>query len=71
MEFNMITGLQLILMKAKRKKGRGGKRKGAGRKPSFGEPTTTIAFRVPKSKVKDIKKTVKKRLSSFTSTPSK
>ena len=28
---------------------RGGKRKGAGRKSKYGEPTETISFRVPKS----------------------
>lgn len=45
-----------------RKKQRGGKRKGAGRKPKYSEPTTTIAFRVPKSKVKQIEVTVKSLL---------
>jgi hypothetical protein len=37
----------------------GGKRKGAGRKPKYNEPTTTIAFRVPLSKVDKVKKAVK------------
>ena len=38
----------------------GGKRKGAGRKPKYNEPTTTIAFRVPISKVEAVKKSVQK-----------
>lgn len=42
-----------------RKPGRGGKRKGAGRKPKYSEPTTTIAFRVPESKVKSVTDIVK------------
>jgi hypothetical protein len=38
-----------------------GKRK-AGRPPKYDEPTTTIAFRVPLSKVEDVKYFVKHRL---------
>lgn len=43
----------------KKKPKQGGKRKGAGRKPKYNEPTTTIAFRVPVSKVKEVKGIVK------------
>lgn len=46
----------------KEKIGRGGSRKGAGAKPKYGEPTTTIAFRVPLSKVDEIKSLVKMHL---------
>jgi hypothetical protein len=38
---------------------KGGKRKGAGRKPKYNEATTTVAFRVPVSKVNDVKAAVK------------
>lgn len=46
-------------MQNRKQKGRGGKRKGAGRKPKYSEPTTTIAFRVPESKVKSVTDAVK------------
>jgi len=44
---------------------RGGTRKGAGAKPKYNEPTTTIAFRVPISKVADIKLLVKNNLIKY------
>lgn len=37
----------------------GGKRMGSGRKPKYKEPTKTIAFRVPVSKIEEIKKLIK------------
>lgn len=36
----------------------GGKRPGSGRKPRYDEPTDTIAFRVPVSKIEAIKRLV-------------
>jgi len=48
-----------------KKEKRGGTRKGAGAKPKFGEPTTTIAFRVPESKVPEIKKIVKTKIETY------
>jgi hypothetical protein len=44
---------------------RGGTRKGAGAKPKYSEPTTTIAFRVPVSKVERIKQLVKIQLIQY------
>jgi len=44
---------------------RGGIRKGAGAKPKYNEPTTTIAFRVPISKVAEIKSLVKSKLIKY------
>ena len=44
---------------SKKKPTHGGKRKGSGAKPKYSEPTTTIAFRVPISKVEKIKQLVK------------
>jgi hypothetical protein len=44
---------------------RGGTRKGAGAKPKYNEPTTTIAFRVPVSKVEWIKTIVKQQLTKY------
>lgn len=43
----------------------GGKRKGAGRKKKYYEPTITVAFRIPKSKKKFIKQLVNNKLLSY------
>ena len=55
-------------MKNKRKKGSGGKREGAGGVRIYGEPTTTIAFRVPASRIQEIKDHVKTKLSNYKQT---
>lgn len=47
-------------MPKKTKPKHGGKRPGAGAKLKYGEPTTTVAFRVPVSKVDDVKASVNK-----------
>ncbi len=39
----------------------GGKRKGCGNKPKYNEKTTTIAFRVPISKVDEVKQLIKNK----------
>jgi len=44
---------------------RGGARIGAGSKPKYNEPTTTIAFRCPISKVEEVKEVVRKELSNY------
>lgn len=41
------------MKKKKKKDNRGGKRKGAGRKSSYGEPTKVISFRCPISKINE------------------
>ena len=41
------------------KKEWGGARKGSGAKPKYNEKTTTIAFRVPISKVEEVKVLIK------------
>lgn len=43
----------------KKKPTHGGRREGSGRKPKYGEPTVTVAFRVPVSKLEQVKKQVK------------
>lgn len=48
------------------RKTHGGKRANAGRKPKYGEETQTISFRVPKSKIDQIKQIVKKHLALLT-----
>jgi hypothetical protein len=54
------------LLEVKREKPtRGGTRKGAGAKPKYNETTTTIAFRVPISKVEEIKSLVKTKLIQY------
>ena len=47
------------------KKQRGGTRQGSGVKPKYNEPTKTIAFRVPVSKIDEIKQKVKSMLESW------
>ena len=53
---------QLKLCKNKK----GGSRKGSGAKSKYGEPTTTKAFRVPISKVEELKAIVNAKLSEWT-----
>ena len=44
---------------------RGGKRKGAGRKSHFSEPTKTVSFRCPLSKNDELKLYVTAKLSEW------
>jgi hypothetical protein len=44
---------------------RGGSRKGSGAKQKYNEPTKTLAFRVPESKIDEIKELVKSKLELF------
>lgn len=55
-------------MSSKETSGKGGKREGSGRKPKFknDEETVTIAFRVPASKVEEIKAKIEKLLQRYT-----
>jgi len=43
----------------------GGKRRNAGAKPKYNEPTKTVAFRCPLSKVDELKIIVKSKLSEW------
>jgi len=43
----------------------GGKRQNSGAKPKYTEPTKTIAFRVPISKIDEVKEAVNKMLLSY------
>lgn len=52
-------------MAAKKKLKQGGKRKNAGRKSAFNEPTKTVSFRCPMSKVDELKLIVKSKLSEW------
>lgn len=47
------------------KKKRGGNREGSGAKQKFGEPTTTIAFRVPESKAEEAREFVNSMLEKW------
>ena len=49
----------------KKKETRGGTRKNAGAKPKYNEPTKTIAFRCPVSKVDELKLVVKNQLEKW------
>ena len=44
---------------------RGGKRKNAGRKSAFNEPTKTVSFRCPMSKIDELKLHVTAKLSDW------
>ena len=44
---------------------KGGSRKGSGAKSKYGEPTTTKAFRVPISKVEELKSIDNAKLSEW------
>lgn len=58
-KFSVTTAKNIINM------GSGGKRKGSGSKAKYNEPTTTIAFRVPVSKVDELKDMVNTKLSEW------
>jgi hypothetical protein len=45
-----------------KKETRGGTRQGSGAKPKYNEPTKTIAFRVPVSRIEHVKSMVKRLL---------
>jgi hypothetical protein len=44
---------------------KGGKRKGSGAKPRYNEPTKTIAFRVPISRIEHVKSIIKTLLDGW------
>lgn len=44
---------------------RGGSRLNAGAKPKYSEPTKTTAFRIPISKIDEVKKMVREFLASY------
>ena len=50
---------------AKKKKMQGGKRSNAGRKSAFTEPTKTVSFRCPLSKIDELKLYVNAKLSEW------
>ena len=56
----MSTGKQ-----KKKQDFRGGKRKNAGRKSVFNEPTKTVSFRCPLSKIDELKLYVAAKLSEW------
>jgi hypothetical protein len=46
---------------------RGGVRENSGAKPKYSEPTKTISFRCPESKIDELKKIVKEKLNMWSS----
>jgi hypothetical protein len=44
---------------------RGGKRENSGAKPKYAEPTKTTAFRIPISKIEEVKEVVNRMLSGY------
>jgi len=59
----------MIEKKRTKKEKRGGKRPFSGAKPKYGEPTKTIAFRVPESQIEEIKEIVQQKLYQFNIKP--
>jgi hypothetical protein len=55
----------------KKKQPRGGTRKNAGAKPKYLEPTKTVAFRCPISRIPELKEKVKANLSDWAASPAK
>ena len=53
------------MKKKKKKDNRGGKRKGAGRKSEYGEPTKVMSFRYPASKLKEFEAMIYTKLASL------
>jgi len=51
----------------KQNKQHGGARQGSGAKPKYNEKTTTIAFRVPISKVDEVKVLIKQKQTEWKS----
>ena len=49
----------------KKKETRGGTRQGSGAKPKYGEPTETVSFRVPVSKIEHVKSLLKTLLDGW------
>jgi|688.fasta_scaffold419355_4 hypothetical protein len=49
----------------------GGKREGSGAKPKYLEPTKTVAFRCPISRIPELKIIVKANLSDWAASPAK
>jgi hypothetical protein len=60
-----LEGLKKNQMPDNNKKTHGGTRSGSGAKPKYNEPTTTIAFRCPVSKVDELKKVVNTKLAKW------
>jgi len=58
----MKQKLKQVMIKQKKS---GGRRINSGAKPKYNEPTTTIAFRCPLSKVDELKLVVKSKLSEW------
>ena len=48
-----------------KKETRGGKRQNSGAKPKYNEPTKTTAFRIPISKIDEVKALVREFLASY------
>lgn len=53
------------LLEEERLRQHGGKRPNSGVKPKYGEPTKTIAFRCPASKVQEIKALIADKLAEW------
>ena len=62
-DLNNVVGSGLA---GKIKEKRGGKRENSGAKPKYSEPTKTTAFRIPISKIDEVKEVVNRMLSGYT-----
>ena len=61
-DLNNVVGSGIA---GKIKEKRGGKREGSGAKPKYSEPTKTTAFRIPVSKIEEVKSVVNEMLIGY------
>ena len=54
-----------IFNRKQRNENRGGTRENSGAKPKYNEPTKTTSFRIPVSKIEEVKEVVSKMLNEY------
>ena len=65
MDYIKYGGFTVPMPKLTKKETRGGTRQGSGAKPKYNEPTKTISFRVPVSRIEHVKSLLKTLLDGW------
>ena len=65
MDYIKYGGFTVPMPKLNKKATRGGTRQGSGAKPKYNEPTKTISFRVPVSRIEHVKSLLKTLLDGW------
>ena len=65
MDYIKYGGFTVSMPKLNKKETRGGTRQGSGAKPKYNEPTKTISFRVPVSRIEHVKSLLKTLLDGW------